>query len=337
MDQVNAPLSPDFWKRRNVFVTGCTGFLGSWLLDELHALGAHVVGLLRDVPANTWFDADTTARRTIYVTGRLEDQPLLERAINEHEIDTVFHLGAQAIVGTATRSPLATFEANIRGTYNLLESCRRVSTVKRVLIASSDKAYGAQPTLPYDESMPLQGSHPYDVSKSCTDLLAHTYHHTYGLPVCITRCGNFFGGRDLNYNRIIPGTIRSVLQDERPIIRSDGTFIRDYIYVRDVAFAYMLLAERMDDASIHGKAFNFGLETPVSVIELTQRILALMDRRDLEPAILNQASNEIHSQWLSAAKARRLLDWSPCYSLDDGLGHTIDWYRRELAGTPAAD
>lgn len=323
-------LSFSFWNGRSVFVTGGTGFLGSWLVDHLLELGAAVVSLVRDIPANPWFSSGTISRRPLYVVGQLEDQPSLERIINEHEVETVFHLGAQAIVGTATRSPLATFEANIRGSYNLLESCRRVATVERVVVASSDKAYGPATTLPYDESMPLCGCHPYDVSKSCTDLLTHTYHHTYRLPACVTRCGNFFGGRDLNLNRIIPGTICSVLASRRPVIRSDGKFVRDYIYVRDIVSAYLLLAQCMDDAALHGQAFNFGLETPVTVCELTNKILVLMKREDLQPEVLNQAGNEIRSQWLSAAKARRLLGWQPCFTLETALAETIAWYRDHM-------
>lgn len=240
------------------------------------------------------------------------------------------HLGAQPIVGVANRNPMSTFEANIRGSWNLLEACRQISTVKRVVIASSDKAYGEQPQLPYDESMPLQGMHPYDVSKSCTDLIAQTYHNTYGTPVCITRCGNFFGGADLNFNRIVPGTIRSVLQGEAPVIRSDGTMIRDYVYVRDVAQFYLRLAEAMDDSKIHGEAFNYSTESQLSVLDITNRILSLCGREDLTPVILNQVSGEIPHQYLSAEKARKVLDWSPGYTIDEALAETIDWYRQYL-------
>lgn len=322
-------LNPSFWSNRRVFVTGATGFLGQWMVARLRGFGAEVVSLVRDVPVDMPSGPEeTTGGSELRVIGQLEDQPFLERVINEHEIETVLHLGAQAIVGTGNRSPLSTFEANIRGTYNLLESCRRVSTVKRIVVASSDKAYGSQPTLPYHEDMPLQGHHPYDVSKSCTDLLAQTYHQTYDLPVCITRCGNFFGGGDTNYNRIIPGTILSVLRHERPIIRSDGKFIRDYIYVRDVVDAYLLLAERMDEKSLHGEAFNFGLEKPISVIDLTNEILELMDATELEPEILNQASNEIREQWLSSDKARQRLNWKPEFGLTEGLRETIAWYQK---------
>lgn len=323
-------LNDRFWAGRRVFVTGCTGFLGSWLTDELLQLDARVFGLVRD-PAGV--GKLKHADRCTLVHGCLEDREVIEDAINDHQIDTVFHFGAQAIVGIANRDPHATFETNIRGTYNLLESCRRAGAVTRVVVSSSDLAYGAQPTLPLVETMFLSGNHPYDVSKSCADLIAQTYHHTYGLPVCITRCGNVFGGRDLNFNRIVPGMIRWGLRGERPIIRSDGKFVRDYIYVRDVANAYLTLARRMDDRSLHGHAFNFGMDTRVSVRELTERILSLMDRSDLRPIVLNEASGEVRDGFLSSAKARKMLDWRPRYTLDEGLVETIQWYREHLAAS----
>lgn len=325
--------TPSFWQDRNVFVTGATGFLGSWLVAELNARGANVVGLVRDVSRTAKENLIEGSHLNFTVFGTLEDYEKLLRAVNEYEIDTVFHLGAQPIVGTANRNPRSTFEANIRGTWNMLEACRDVSTVRRVVVASSDKAYGEQPRLPYDESMPLQGMHPYDVSKSCTDLISQTYHNTYRTPVCITRCGNFYGGGDLNFNRIVPGTIRSVLKGERPVIRSDGTFIRDYVYVRDIALFYMHLAEAMENPAIHGEAFNYSTESQLSVLDITNLILRLMGRDDLEPVILNEAKGEIPHQYLSAEKARRMLEWSPRYSLDDAMSETIDWYRAYIGQT----
>ena len=315
-----------FWHNRNVFVTGASGFLGSWVTSELKRRGANVVGLVRDLSRTGKDSLVPGAALDFTVFGELEDAALLLRAINEYEIDTVMHLGAQPIVGIANRHPVSTFEANIRGSWNLLDACRQVASVKRVVVASSDKAYGEQPRLPYDESMPLQGMHPYDVSKSCTDLIAQTYHNTYGTPVCITRCGNFFGGGDLNFSRIVPGTIRSVAEGQRPVIRSDGTLIRDYVYVRDVALFYLHLAEAMEDKSIHGHAFNYSTESQLTVLEITRLILRLMNRADLEPQVLNQASGEIPHQYLSSAKARQMLDWSSHYSIEDGLKETIDWY-----------
>ncbi len=261
------------------------------------------------------------------VRGDVADQALLERALGEYEIDTVIHLAAQTIVGIANRNPLATFETNIAGTWRLLEACRRSPKVKQIVVASSDKAYGDQETLPYDETSPLQGRHPYDVSKSCADLIAQTYATTYGLPVAITRCGNFYGGGDLNWNRIVPGTIRSILRGQRPVIRSDGHYVRDYFYVEDGAAAYMLLAEKLAaQPDLRGEAFNFSNEIQVTVLELVERILALMGS-DLRPDVRNEASNEIRHQYLSAAKARRRLEWQPLFTLDGGLRRTIAWYR----------
>ena len=321
----------DFFRDRNVLVTGTTGLLGSWMAQELVARGAHTIGLVRDmVPQSRFFREKGLAESVTVVRGALEDYDVLERTINEYEVDTVLHLGAQTIVGTANRNPRATFETNVRGTWNLLEACR-VHGVQRVLVASSDKAYGDQEKLPYEEDAPLQGRHPYDVSKSCTDLIAATYQHSYGLPVCITRCGNLYGGGDLNFNRIIPGTIRSALRGERPIIRSDGTFIRDYFYVRDAVHAYLLLCERMDNEELHGHAFNFSNEIQVTVLELTNRILKVMEREDLEPDVRNEAKNEIQHQYLSARKAREMLGWEPQWTLDDALGETAAWYRDWLA------
>ncbi|MCP5152948.1 MAG: NAD-dependent epimerase/dehydratase family protein [Ectothiorhodospiraceae bacterium] len=317
----------DYWRGRRVFLTGCTGLLGATLARDLHQRGADIVGLVRDQVPQSSLVTDGTISRITTVRGDIEDLALLQRVISEYEVEVVFHLAAQAIVGTANRHPVATFRTNIAGSWNVFEACRHSPRVRAVVVASSDKAYGTNESLPYVESMPMAGEHPYDVSKSCTDLLARTYYATYGLPVCITRCGNFFGGGDLNFNRIVPGTIRSVLHDERPIIRSDGTFVRDYIYVRDVADAYRVLAERMQDPAVHGEAFNFSNEIRLDVLGLTNRILALMGREDLEPVILNEASSEIREQYLSATRARERLGWKPRFGLDDGLRETIDWYR----------
>ena len=287
--------------------------------------------LVRDwVPESRLVESDLISRTRV-VRGDLEDLTTVIRAINEHEVDTVFHLGAQTIVGTASRSPLSTFESNVRGTWNLLEACRICPRlIQRIVIASSDKAYGAHDSLPYTEDTPLQGRFPYDVSKSCTDLISLSYYQTYGLPVAVTRCGNLYGAGDINYNRLIPGTIRSVLQGERPVIRSDGTFVRDYFYVRDAVYAYLALAERLPDDGFSGEAFNFGTETPMSVVQLVDRILAIMGRPDLTPVILNEASHEIPHQYLDCTKARRLLGWEPRFTLDEGLMEAIEWYQMRL-------
>ena len=319
------------WKDHRVFVTGATGFIGSWLVRQLLQQGAYVVVLIRDWDPQSQLIRSGDVNRTRVVNGALEDYATLERAINEHETDTVFHLGAQTLVGTAMRSPLPTFEANIRGTYNLLEACRvHHNLVKRVVVASSDKAYGEAEQLPYKEDMPLLARHPYDVSKSCPDLIAFTYAWTYGLPVTVTRCGNVYGGGDLNWSQLVPGTIRSVLSNERPVLRSDGSFTRDFIFVSDVVNAYMLLASKTTESGIQGQAFNFGLESRTSVMDMTRAVLRLMGRAEMEPNILNTAKGEIKDQSLDSGKARRLLGWSPAYNLEQGLTETIAWYRDYL-------
>ncbi len=316
-----------FWQDRPTLVTGGTGLVGGWLVARLLEAGADVVCLARDwVPqAELW--RNPGAERVRIVSGDVCDQTLLERALGEYEIDTVFHLAAQAIVGVANRNPVSTFESNIRGTWSLLEACRRSPRVRQIVTASSDKAYGEHEQLPYREDAPLEGRHPYDVSKSCADLIARSYAETYNLPVAITRCGNFFGGGDLNWNRIVPGTIRAVLRDLRPIIRSDGLFVRDYFYVEDGAAAYMLLAEQLaEHRELAGEAFNFSNEAQLTVLDLVNEILRLMDAES-EPQVLGEAPHEIRHQYLSAAKARRMLDWRPLFSLEQGLQQTIDWYK----------
>lgn len=323
--------SHTFWVNRRVLVTGATGIVGSWLVKDLLAAGAYVVALVRNPDPQSEFYRSGDYLRTVIVNGHLEDFWALEQAINEHEIETVLHLGAQPIVGAAQRFPLQTFEANVRGTYNLMEACRlHLQLVKRIVIASSDKAYGPQPLLPYTEDMPLQGQQPYEVSKSCTDLIAQSYFYTYGMPVAIARCGNIYGGGDLNWSRIVPETIRSFLLGQRPVLRSDGTFVRDYIYVKDVSKAYMGLAEQIDEAAVKGEAFNFSPERAVSVLELVTTIQRLMGCENLAPDVRNTAQGEIHSQYLSAEKARKVLNWRPRFTLDQGLQETIAWYQNYL-------
>ena len=323
----------NFWTDRNVFVTGCTGLLGSWLTEALVQAGANVVGLIRDGVPRSRLARSGVQDRINVVSGEVEDYHLLERALNEYQVQTVFHLAAQTIVGIANQSPLSTFESNIRGSWHLLEACRCTSWVKEVVVASSDKAYGEHQELPYSEETPLIGRHPYDVSKSCADLLAQAYFETYRLPVCITRFGNLFGGGDLNFDRLIPGTIRSAVRQESPIIRSDGQFTRDYIYVEDAAQGYMAVAEGISrDPSLHGHAFNFSYESPLTALEVVNKILAQMGRTDLEPRILGTASNEIPHQYLSAGKARERLGWRSSINFDEGLRRTISWYEDWLQG-----
>ena len=317
-----------FWLDRPTLVTGGTGLVGGWLVRRLVEQRADVVCLVRDWVPQCEFVRSGTLERVTVVRGDVRDRTLLERVFGEYEIDTVVHLAAQTIVGVANRNPVSTFDTNVRGTWNLLEACRRTPTVKQIVLASSDKAYGSSPRLPYDEETPLRGRHPYDASKSCADLIAQAYAETYGLPVAITRCGNFYGGGDLNWNRLVPGTIRSIVRGVSPVIRSDGTYVRDYFYVEDGAAGYMLLAERLAaDPAVRGEAFNYSNETQVTVLELVERILRLMGSR-LEPDVRNEASNEIRHQYLSAEKARRVLGWRPLFTLDDGLRRTVDWYRQ---------
>jgi len=289
-----------------------------------------VVCLVRDWVPQSELVRSRTIEHVKVVRGDVCDQSALETVLGEYEVDTVFHLAAQTIVGIANRNPVSTFSTNVGGTWAILEACRRSPRVHQVVVASSDKAYGDHAALPYDENTPLQGRHPYDVSKSCADLIAGSYAHTYGLPVAITRCGNFYGGGDLNWNRIVPGTIRSILRGERPVVRSDGQFVRDYFYVEDGAAAYMLLAEQLATRpELAGHAFNFSNEVQVTVLDLVRRITRLLGS-DLEPEVRNEASNEIRHQYLSAAKARQQLGWSPLFELVQGLQETIRWYREFL-------
>ena len=272
------------------------------------------------------------------VRGDVRDQEALERILGEYEVETVFHLAAQAIVGIANANPVGTLDSNIRGTWCILEACRRSPRVKQILVASSDKAYGAHDRLPYSEDAPLQGRHPYDVSKSCADLLAQSYAETYRLPVAITRCGNLYGGGDLNWNRLVPGTIRSALRGERPLIRSDGSYIRDYFYVEDGALAYLRLAEALAaDHALVGQAFNFSHELQLTVLQLAQQILRLVGREDLALDVRAEAQHEIRHQYLDASKARQRLGWQPRFTLEEALARTIAWYRAFLEGSRGPD
>jgi CDP-glucose 4,6-dehydratase len=318
-----------FWLDRPVLVTGATGLLGSWLTRALLDRGAFVVGLIRDwTPESELFRNGALVSGLNVVRGDLRDQETLERVLGEYEVNTVFHLAAQTIVGIANRNPVSTFESNIRGTWSLLEAARRSPLVRQIVVASSDKAYGTHEQLPYSENAPLQGRHPYDVSKSCADLIAQSYAVTFGLPVCVTRCGNLYGGGDLNWNRLVPGTIRSALRGERPVIRSDGSYIRDYFYVEDGALCYLTLAEQMAARpELHGEAFNFSNEIQVTVLELARRILSLAGADDLELDVRAEARHEIPHQYLDATKAREALGWRPAFGLDEGLTRTIQWYR----------
>jgi CDP-glucose 4,6-dehydratase len=330
------PASRFFWRDRPVFVTGATGLVGGWLVRHLLAAGADVVCLVRDwVPRSELFAARLIERVKV-VRGDVRDQEAVERALGEYEIATVLHLAAQATVGVANRNPVSTLDTNIRGTWSLLEACRRSPAVQQIVTASSDKAYGDQEVLPYQEDAPVSGRHPYDVSKSCADLLAQMYAKSYHLPVCVTRCGNFYGGGDLNWSRIVPGTIRSVIRGERPVIRSDGRLIRDYLYVEDGARAYMLLAEQLGARpELGGEVFNFSYEHRMTVLELVARILEAMGS-PLEPDVRSDAPNEIKDQYLDATKARTMLGWCRAFTFEASLGATIDWYTRYFAALDGA-
>jgi len=320
-----------FWLDRPVLVTGCTGFLGSWLTIALIEAGAAVVGLIRDEVPFSHLRHSGYQNRIAVVRGGVSEYDVIERALNEYEIDTVFHLAAQTIVTIANRAPLSTFEANVKGTWTVMEAARRSPKITRVVVASSDKAYGIHEELPYTEEAPLVGSHPYDVSKTCADLISQTYASTYGLPVAITRCANLYGGGDLNWNRLVPGTIRSVLRGEQPIVRSDGTPQRDYLFVQDGVNAYLTLAEQLDGEGVKGEAFNFGMDDPQSVLDVIRAIIAVSDCPNLEPVILADAPNEIQAQYLDSGKARRVLGWKPAYTMEAGLRETLAWYREYLS------
>jgi CDP-glucose 4,6-dehydratase len=316
------------WPDRKVLVTGATGLLGSWMVEELLRRKADVVCLVRDRTPKSRFFAEGLAARCTLVDGDVADYETVLRTLNEYEIDTVLHLAAQTIVGTAARSVLSTFESNVKGTWVLLEACRELKgLVKRVVVASSDKAYGVHEALPYAESAPLQGRYPYDVSKSCADLIALSYAASYALPVAITRCGNLYGGGDVHQSRIVPGTIRSALRGERPIVRSDGTLLRDYFYVEDAVGAYLLLAEKLEEKNLAGRAFNFGTGTPVRVLEIVDAILKAVGRTDLTPVIEGRVVGEIPAQWLDCSLAERDLGWRHRFPLAEGIARTVAWHR----------
>jgi CDP-glucose 4,6-dehydratase len=324
------------WEGRRVLVTGATGIVGGWLCEEVVKRGAYVTALVLDDEPVSRFYGDGIYQKCSVVRGDLTDFSACMRALNVHEAEVVFHLGAQTIVGAAMRDPLECFESNIRGTYNILEAVRRLPSLAiRVIVASSDKAYGDSPTLPYREEMPLKGVHPYDVSKSCTDLLSQAYAHTYGMNLGIARCGNIYGGGDLNWSRIVPGTIRALLSGQAPVLRSDGTMIRDYTYVKDVVSAYLTMAEQLHHDDIRGQAFNFSPGTQISVREIVDTIARVMGVH-IEPVVLSTARMEIQNQTLDATKAKELLSWTCSYELEDALSETVAWYRSHFSRTAMA-
>lgn len=325
--------SPEFWGSRRVLVTGATGMVGSWVTRWLVDAGAHTVVFVSDADPQSELMRSGYIDRVSVMNGRLEHYEDVERAVNNQEVDSIIHLGAQPIVGAADRSPRHTFESNIQGTWNVLDAARVLGgLVERIVVASSDKAYGTQRVLPYTEDMSMNGDHPYEVSKSCTDLISVTYARTYGLPVTIARCGNIYGGGDLNWNRIVPGTFRSIIRGEQPIIRSDGTFVRDYLHVDDIVNAYLVLGERSHEPDMRGQGFNFSDERPTTVMEMYTAICSAAGVPGLEPRITNTATGEIKDQYLDSSKARDVLGWRAGVSLSEGLSKSLVWYRALLTG-----
>jgi CDP-glucose 4,6-dehydratase len=329
-------MSESFWRARPVFVTGASGLLGSWLVPALVRAGANVVALVRDAVPTSLLARDGWLNRIAIVRGSLTDDGLLRRTLAEYGVQSVFHLGAQTQVGVAKLDPIGTLEANVRGTWLLLEAARQAG-VHEVVVASSDKAYGESTQLPYREDHPLHGRYPYEVSKSCADLIATMYARTFGVRTGIVRCGNLFGGGDINFERLIPGLIRATLSNEPFLIRSDGKHVRDFLYVEDAVAAYVSFAEQLaQDEALSGEAFNFALEQRLTALDLVEKVLQLMDRSDLRPVIQNTAKAEIREQYMDTTKARTRLGWSPRYGMDEGLHRTIDWYR-DLLGAQRAD
>lgn len=325
--------SPEYWSTKRVLVTGATGMVGAWVTKWLVDAGAYTVAFVSDTDPQSELIRSGYINRVAVINGRLENYADVERAINNQEVDSIIHLGAQPIVGAADRSPRHTFESNIQGTWNVLDAARVLAgLVKRIVVASSDKAYGTQPNLPYTEDMSMNGDHPYEVSKSCTDLIAVTYARTYGLPVTVARCGNIYGGGDLNWNRIVPGTFRSLIRNEQPILRSDGTFVRDYLHVNDIVSAYLLLGEHTDNEGFCGQGFNFSDESPLTVMDIYKAICVAAGKPDVQPKVLNSAVGEIKDQYLDSSKAHHRLGWHAQVSLAEGLADSYRWYSDLLSG-----
>ena len=324
-------MADQFWRGRSVLVTGAAGFVGSHVTRALVRAGADVTALVRDVhPQALRLNlADVEVQLRAVVTADLTSFEALRRIIAEYEVQTIMHLGAQAIVTTANRSPVSSFESNVRGTWQLLEAARGHATVDGVVVASSDKAYGTHAALPYREDFPLQPRYPYDVSKACADLIARSYAATFDMPVAVSRCSNIYGPGDLNFSRIIPDMVRSALRGGPLVIRGAGTSVREYLYVDDAVSSYLTLGERVDAEDVRGRAFNFGGGFAIATIDLVQKIMALTDRKDA-PTILGQTSGEIAAQYLDSDLARETLGWAPETDLDEGLARTVAWYRASL-------
>ena len=326
-------LEMSFWNNKSVLVTGATGLVGSWLVRDLLQKGVRVTALVLDSDPSSQLIRSGDYNHISVVNGDLRNYKDVSRAVFANECTDIFHLGAQTIVGTALQDPISTFESNIQGTWNVLEAARQSNgVIKSVVVASSDKAYGSSDQLPYLENFPLHGDGPYDVSKSCTDLIAQSYGSTYGVPVTIARCGNIYGGGDLNWSRIVPGTIRDLLSNNRPILRSDGTFVRDYVHVDDVVSAYLRLSEVSQTKNLNGEAFNFSRDEPLSVLDLYREISMTVRGKYVEPDIQNIANSEIKDQHLNSDKAHSVLAWNSSITLQSGLEKTFEWYKTYLAG-----
>jgi CDP-glucose 4,6-dehydratase len=325
------------WADTRVLFTGAQGFIGSWVAERLLDEGAEVLVLDRPAAELSRFRLRGLDERCTPVSADLQELDSLSRVVEDHGVQAVFHLAAATIVGSTASKPLSTYEVNIRGTWNLLEACRLAAEPPaRIVVASTDKAYGTHEDLPYREDSALQPRFPYDTSKACADMIARSYAHAFGLPVAVTRFGNVFGGGDANFSRLIPGTIRALLAGERPEIRSDGKMERDFLYAEDAVTAYLAVAGSLDRPELHGRAWNASIGRPVSVLEVVKRLMAIAGRED-EPDVRGAGTphGEISRQWLDCSAISEHLHWTPAWDLEQGLETTYRWYAQELPPIPA--
>lgn len=318
-------MNSSFWKDKNVFLTGASGMVGGHIAQRLISYGANVIALLRSKDPRAYFYSEGIDKKTIFAYGDLKDFWRICDIVTRYEIETILHLGAQPIVGTALTNPIETFRTNVNGTMNILEAARKAPTVKQIVVASSDKAYGTSAKLPYSEDMPMRGNAPYEVSKSCADLISLSYAETYEMPITVTRFGNIYGPGDLNFNRIIPGAIKAGLTDTVLNIRSDGKMIREYLYVEDVVNGYLMLAENIKKTA--GEAFNFSSGERFNVTGVVEKVENCLGKK-IRTKILNIAKNEIREQYLSSEKIRKLLGWNAKYIIEEGLKEMIPWYKK---------
>lgn len=320
------------WGGARVLFTGAQGFIGSWVAERLLDEGAEVFVLDRPAVELSRYRLRGLHERCEAVPAALSDLASLRTAIERGGVDTVFHLAASAIVGSAAVSPLDTYEVNVRGTWNLLEACRTAGEPPaRVVVASTDKAYGAHEQLPYREDHALQPRYPYDASKACADLIARSYAHTFGLPVAVTRFANVFGGGDFNFSRLVPGAIKALLAGKPPVIRSSGLMERDFLYAEDAVTAYLTVAASLDRPELHGRAWNAGIGQAVTVLEVVEQLIEIAGV-DLEPDVRGEGTphGELSRQWLDCGAISKQLDWAPQWDLRRGLRATYEWYAQEL-------